>query len=61
VEIGISHELATLFLTAARAAQRFFDFFTANTRIKHTRRAHYNAACKFSDFCAEGGGTIWNM
>jgi hypothetical protein len=34
-----------LFLQQARAAERFFDFFTANIRNKHTRRAYYNAAC----------------
>jgi integrase/recombinase XerD len=60
VEIDIPHELAegsppALFLKEARAAERFFDFFTANIRNKHTRRAYYNAACKFSEFCAEYG------
>jgi hypothetical protein len=44
-----------LFLKEGRAAERFFDFFTANIRNKHTRRAYYNAACRFSDFCAERG------
>src|SRR5580704_11091711 len=60
VEIDIPHELAegsppALFLKEARAAERFFDFFTANIRNKHTRRAYFNAACKFSEFCAERG------
>jgi integrase/recombinase XerD len=60
VEIGIAHELAegsppALFLKEARAAERFFDFFTANIRNKHTRRAYYNAVCRFSEFCAERG------
>ena len=44
-----------LFLKEARAAERFFDFFTANIQNKHTRRAYYNAACRFSTFCAECG------
>jgi site-specific recombinase XerC len=44
-----------LFLKEARAAERFFDFFTANIQNKHTRRAYFNAACKFSVFCAECG------
>src|SRR5579864_9505018 len=44
-----------LFLKEARAAERFFDFFTANIRNKHTRRAYFNAACKFSEFCAKRG------
>ena len=51
-EIGVPHELAegsppALFLKEARTAERFFDFFTANIRNKHTRRAYYNAACRF--------------
>src|SRR3984957_9206985 len=46
-----------LFLKEARAAERFFDFFTANIQNKHTRRAYFNAACKFSEFCAERGVT----
>lgn len=29
-----------LFLREARATERFFDFFTANIRNKHTRRAY---------------------
>jgi integrase len=44
-----------LFLREARAAERFFDFFTANIQNKHTRRAYFNAACRFSEFCAERG------
>jgi hypothetical protein len=43
------------FLKEERAAERFFDFFTANIQNKHTRRAYYNAACKFSEFCAKCG------
>src|ERR1700739_4888090 len=62
VEIIIPHDLAAgdglppaLFLREARAAERFFDFFTATIRNRHTRRAYYNAASKFSEFCAERG------
>jgi site-specific recombinase XerD len=47
--------LPTLFLKEARAAERFFDFFTANIQNEHTRRAYYNAACRFSEFCAKRG------
>jgi integrase/recombinase XerD len=60
VEISIPHELAessdsapALFVREARAAERFWDFFTANIRNNHTRRAYYNAVCKFSEFCAD--------
>ena len=62
VEISAPTDLAAadssppaLFLKEARAAERFFDFFTVNIQNKHTRRAYYNAACKFSEFCAERG------
>ncbi len=62
IEIGIPHDLAAgdglppaLFLKEARAAERFLDFFTANIRNRHTRRAYYNAACRFSEFCSERG------
>lgn len=62
VEISSPHELAegngslpALFLKEAREAERFFDFFTANIPNKHTRRAYFNAACKFSEFCGERG------
>ena len=62
IEISASADLAAgdssppaLFLKEARAAERFFDFFTANIQNKHTRRAYYNAVCKFSEFCAERG------
>jgi site-specific recombinase XerD len=62
IEIIIPHDLAAgdsrppaLFLMEARAAERFWDFFTANIRNKHTRRAYYNAASKFSEFCAKRG------
>lgn len=62
VEINIPHDLAagdtgppTLFIKEERAAERFWNFFTANIRNKHTRRAYFNAACKFSEFCAERG------
>jgi len=44
-----------LFIKEARASERFFDFFTANIRNRNTRRAYYNAACKFSEFCSERG------
>jgi site-specific recombinase XerD len=44
-----------LFLPHAKAAERFFEFFTANIRNKNTRRAYYKAACRFSTWC-EGRG-----
>src|SRR6185437_11180892 len=40
-----------------KSGARFFGFFTANLRNRHTRRAYYKAACRFSDWC-EGRGLI---
>ena len=53
--LGIAARPSSLFLQQAKGAERLFDFFTSSIRNKHTRRAYYNAACKFSDFCAEHG------
>jgi site-specific recombinase XerD len=48
-------EPPALFLPDAKAAERFFGFFTTNIRNKNTRRAYYKAACRFSDWCAGRG------
>jgi len=45
----------TLFLPHPKAAERFFEFFTANIRNKNTRRTYYKAACRFAEWC-EGRG-----
>jgi integrase/recombinase XerD len=47
--------LPAVFLTDAKASERFWEFFAANIRNKNTRRAYYKAACRFSDWC-EGRG-----
>jgi site-specific recombinase XerD len=44
-----------LFLPTPRAAECFFEFFTANIRNKNTRRAYYKATCRFSDWCRGRG------
>jgi hypothetical protein len=36
----------------ARASMRFLEFFTANIRNPHTRRAYYRAAEEFLAWCA---------
>lgn len=51
----LAPKLPVLFLPDEKTAERFFDFFTANIRNKHTRRAYYKAACRFADWC-EGRG-----
>jgi site-specific recombinase XerD len=45
----------TLFLPHAKAAERFFDFFTSNIRNKNTRRAYYKASCRFAEWCQGRG------
>jgi site-specific recombinase XerD len=47
----IADRTPALFMRHEKAAERFFDFFTANIRNKNTRRAYYKAACRFSDWC----------
>lgn len=44
-----------LFLSDAKTAERFWEFFAVTIRNKNTRRAYYNAACRFSDW-GEGRG-----
>src|SRR6516164_6894832 len=38
-----------------RASIRFLEFFTANIRNPHTRRAYYRAADEFLGWCASAG------
>jgi integrase/recombinase XerD len=47
--------LPALFVSALKAAERFWEFFAVNIRNKNTRRAYYKAACRFSGWC-EGRG-----
>jgi site-specific recombinase XerD len=44
-----------LFLPEPKASERFWEFFTANIRNRNTRRAYYNAACRFSEWCEDHG------
>ncbi len=50
-------------ITAAgdRAQRRFLEFFTANIRNPHTRRAYGRAAADFLAWCEAAGltGTTW--
>jgi integrase/recombinase XerD len=48
---ALSAKAPELFLTDAKAAGRFFDFFTVNIRNKNTRRAYYKAVCRFAEWC----------
>ena len=44
--------LPTLFMVSPKAEERFWEFFASDIRNVHTRRAYYNAVCRFSDWCA---------
>lgn len=44
-----------IFLPSPSAAERFFEFFTANIRNRNTRRAYYKAACRFAEWCESKG------
>jgi len=54
---GLAAEPPAVFLPNEKAARRFFEFFTANIRNQNTRRAYYEAACRFSEWC-EGKGLL---
>src|ERR1700724_3845474 len=47
--------LPRLFAPDQDAARRFFEFFTANIRNPHTRRAYARAAVEFFDWLAARG------
>ena len=38
-----------------RASMRFLEFFAANIRNPHTRRAYYRAATEFLAWCGDAG------
>jgi integrase/recombinase XerD len=44
-----------LFLAEPKAAERFWEFFTATIRNRNTRRAYYKAVCRFSAWCERRG------
>jgi site-specific recombinase XerD len=46
---------ALIAAAGARAGMRFVEFFAANIRNPHTRRAYYRAAEEFLGWCAEAG------
>ena len=53
---SLAPQLPALVQAAAAAAQtRFFEFFAANIRNKHTRRAYVHATREFLDWCESAG------
>ena len=52
---AIAAAAPALFVPTAKAAEGFFEFFTANIRNKNTRRAYYKATCRFSEWCKDTG------
>jgi site-specific recombinase XerD len=56
VPIGATTTLPALVAAAGeRASMRFLEFFAANIRNPHTRRAYYRAAEEFLAWCARAG------
>jgi integrase/recombinase XerD len=51
----VSARAPALFLAKPKAAERFWEFFTANIRNRNTRRAYYKAVSRFSDWCERNG------
>ena len=55
--IAASINLPALIAAAGeRASRRFLEFFAANIRNAHTRRAYSRAVAEFLAWCAEGAG-----
>src|SRR5262245_1146159 len=50
-----SHLPALVAAAGERASMRFLEFFAANIRNPHTRRAYYRAAEEFLSWCASAG------
>jgi hypothetical protein len=55
VPISSSTLPALVAAAGERASMRFLEFFAANIRNPHTRRAYYRAAEKFLSWCASAG------
>src|SRR6202453_2175202 len=55
--ITASHAPALVAASGPRASYRFLEFFTANIRNPHTRRAYARAAVEFFDWLAAKGVT----
>ena len=53
--IIIDRAPALIAASGERASYRFFEFFTANIRNPHTRRAYARAAVEFFDWLAARG------
>ncbi len=54
---GASANLPALFVPTPEAGKRFIEFFTANIRNPHTRRAYTKATVDFSIWCDQAGLT----
>src|SRR5471032_3300903 len=55
--IAAAHAPALIAASGPRASYRFLEFFTANIRNAHTRRAYARAAVEFFDWLAAKGVT----
>ncbi|MGC1863736.1 MAG: hypothetical protein WA733_22095 [Methylocystis sp.] len=50
IPLTASHAPALIAAVGERASYRFLEFFTANIRNPHTRRAYARAAVEFFDW-----------
>jgi site-specific recombinase XerC len=56
---GSQLPVPALFAASDQVGMRFIEFFTANIRNPNTRRAYYNATCRFASWCeARGFGDL---
>src|SRR5262245_55642256 len=55
VSVALLPALPALFLESSGGAQSFWEYFTAHIRNRNTRRAYFQAVCRFSDWCRGRG------
>ena len=55
IPLAAAHAPALIAAGGERASYRFFEFFTANIRNPHTRRAYARAAVEFFDWLSARG------
>src|SRR5437867_9573239 len=48
---GYGEKIPAVFLRSPDGGKRFWEFFTANIRNRHTRRAYFVAVSQFSAWC----------
>ncbi|MBK1725398.1 hypothetical protein [Thiocystis violacea] len=54
-------QLPAIFVRTPEAGKRFIEFFTANIRNSHTRRAYTRATVDFASWCDQARASAYNI